>query len=55
METFAKLFGSLLSFVYHCFDLIVILGHLPLLTRPVNIVLRQNCVWQTCHYAATRP
>jgi hypothetical protein len=38
METFAKLFGSLLALVYHCFDHIVILGHLPLLTRPENIV-----------------
>lgn len=38
METFAKLFGSLLALVYHCFDRIVILGHLPLLTRPENIV-----------------
>src|SRR5215470_7539759 len=38
METFAKLFASLLALVYHCFDRIVILGHLPLLTRPENIV-----------------
>jgi hypothetical protein len=38
METFAKLFSSLLALVYHCFDRIVILGHLPLLTRPENIV-----------------
>jgi hypothetical protein len=38
METFAKLFGSLLSFVYHCFDRLVILGHIPLLTRPENLV-----------------
>jgi hypothetical protein len=38
METFTKLFGSLLVFVYHCFDRIVILGHIPLLTRPENIV-----------------
>lgn len=38
MDTFAKLFGSLVSFVYHCFDRIVILGYLPLLTRPENIV-----------------
>lgn len=38
METFAKLLGSLLALVYHCFDRIVILGHLPLLTRPENIV-----------------
>src|SRR5436305_15130448 len=38
METFIRLFGSLLVFVYHCFDRIVILGHIPLLTRPENIV-----------------
>ncbi len=28
METFTKLFGSLLVFVYHCFDRIVINGYL---------------------------
>jgi hypothetical protein len=38
MEEFPRLFGSLLALVYHCFDRIVILGHLPLLTRPENIV-----------------
>jgi hypothetical protein len=38
MEAFTKLFGNLLAFVYHCFDRIVILGYLPLLTRPENIV-----------------
>lgn len=38
MDTFTKLFGSLVSFAYHCFDRIVILGYLPLLTRPENIV-----------------
>jgi hypothetical protein len=38
MEDFVRLFGGLLAFVYHCFDRIVILGHLPLLTRPENIV-----------------
>src|ERR1700746_3946554 len=38
MEEFVRLFGSLLTLVYHCFDRIVILGHLPLLTRPENIV-----------------
>jgi hypothetical protein len=38
MEEFARLFGGLLAFVYHCFDRIVIRGHLPLLTRPENIV-----------------
>ena len=38
MEEFAQLFGSLLTFVYHCFDRIVVRGHLPLLTRAENIV-----------------
>jgi hypothetical protein len=38
METFTKLFGSLLTSVYHCFDRIVIQGYLPLLTRPEHIV-----------------
>jgi hypothetical protein len=38
METFTKLFGSLLAFVYHGFDRIVIQGYLPLLTRPEHIV-----------------
>jgi len=38
MEDFARLFGSLLTFAYHCFDRIVIRGHLPLLIRPENIV-----------------
>ena len=38
MEDFVRLFGSLLALVYHCFDRIVILGHVPLLTRPENIV-----------------
>ena len=38
METFCKLFGSLLALIYHCFDRIVIQGYLPLLTRPEHIV-----------------
>ena len=38
METFTKLFGSLLAFVYHSFDRIVIQGYIPLLTRPAHIV-----------------
>ncbi len=38
METFGKLFGSLLAFVYHCFDRIVIQGYLPLLTREEHVV-----------------
>jgi len=38
MESFDKLLGSLLSWVYHCFDRVVIQGYLPLLTRPEHIV-----------------
>ena len=38
METFLRLFGSLLALVYHCFDRIVIRGYLPLLSRPEHIV-----------------
>jgi hypothetical protein len=38
MELFAKLFGSLLVFVYHCFDRIVIHGYLSALTRPEQVV-----------------
>jgi len=30
--------GSLLTFVYHCFDRMVIQGYLPLLTREEHIV-----------------
>ena len=38
MEPFAKLFGSLLVFVYHCFDRVVINGYLSGLARPENVV-----------------
>ncbi|MBL8221954.1 MAG: hypothetical protein JNL62_22140 [Bryobacterales bacterium] len=38
METFAKLFGSLLVFVYHCFDRMVIHGYLTGLSRPEQVV-----------------
>ncbi len=38
METFTKLFGSLLFFVYHCFDRIVINGYLSNLSRPEQVV-----------------
>jgi hypothetical protein len=38
MELFNKLFGSLLVFVYHCFDRIVIHGYLSGLTRPEQVV-----------------
>ena len=38
MESFAKLFDSLLVFVYHCFDRIVIHGYLSGLSRPEQVV-----------------
>ena len=38
METFRSLFGKLLAFAYHCFDRVVIQGHLPLLSREGQIV-----------------
>jgi hypothetical protein len=38
MKTFRSLFGKLLVFVYHCYDRIVIQGHLPLLSREGQIV-----------------
>lgn len=38
MELFAKLFSSLLIFVYHCFDRIVIHGYLSGLSRPEQVV-----------------
>ena len=44
METFLRRLGSLLALVYHCFDRIVIFGYLPLLTRPEQIVQRQQAV-----------
>ncbi len=37
MELFAKLFGSLLLFVYHCFDRVVIHGYLSGLSRPGQV------------------
>ncbi|MBS1827572.1 MAG: hypothetical protein JST93_19815 [Acidobacteria bacterium] len=38
MESFTKLFGSLLVFVCHCFDRIVINGYLEHLSRPGQVV-----------------
>ncbi|MDQ1474182.1 MAG: hypothetical protein QOJ99_5662 [Bryobacterales bacterium] len=38
METFTKLFGSLLLFVYHCLDRIVINGFLTNLSRSEQVV-----------------
>jgi len=38
METFSRLFGSLLTFVYHCFDRVVINGYLSGISRPEQAV-----------------
>jgi len=38
MEPFSSLFGSLLLFVYHCFDRLVINGYLSGLSRPAQAV-----------------
>ena len=38
MDLFTQLFGGLLAFVYHCFDRIVIYGHLSGLSRPERVV-----------------
>jgi len=38
MDTFVRLFGHLLVFVYHCFDRIVIHGYLCGLSRPEQVV-----------------
>jgi hypothetical protein len=38
MELFARLFGGLLVFVYHCFDRLVIQGYLSGLSRPEQVV-----------------
>jgi hypothetical protein len=38
METLMQLFGSMMTFVYHCFDRIVINGYLSMLSRPEQVV-----------------
>jgi len=38
MELFARLFGDLLTLVYHCFDRVVIHGYLSGLSRPEQVV-----------------
>ena len=37
MDVFTRLFGSLLLFVYHCFDRVVIHGYLSGLSRPGQV------------------
>lgn len=50
METLMRLFGSMIVFVYHCFDRIVINGYVSILSRPESVVyffkeiLGQQCI-----------
>ncbi len=38
MEAFLELYATMIVFVYHCFDRIVINGYLSMLSRPENVV-----------------
>jgi len=51
METLMQLFGSMMIFVYHCFDRIVINGYLSTLSRPEQVVyFLKKVLAQTMHY-----
>lgn len=60
METLMQLFGSMMIFVYHCFDRIVINGYLSMLSRPEQVVyffkevLKQPCITKEILSARTR-
>lgn len=45
METFMRLYGNLIVFVYHCFDRIVINGYLSMLSRPENVFTSFTWLW----------
>jgi hypothetical protein len=53
MELFAKLFDSLLVFVYHCFDRIVVDGYLGGLSRPEQSSVSSAKSW-TCPLVSKR-
>ena len=55
MESFTKLFGSLLVFVYHCFDRIVINGYLENLSRPDQGFPERRSKWQISAEGGFRP
>jgi hypothetical protein len=38
MEIFIKLYASMLVFIYHCFDRVMIHGYLSMLSRPENVI-----------------
>jgi len=60
METLKRLFGSMIVFVYHCFDRIVINGYLSILSRPESVVyffkeiLGQQCITKEVLSARTK-
>ncbi len=60
METLMQLFGSMMIFVYHCFDRIVINGYLSMLSRPEQIVyffkeaLEKQCITKEVLSARTK-
>lgn len=60
METLMQLFGSMMVFVYHCFDRIVINGYLSMLSRPEQVVyffkevLAQQCITKEILSARTK-
>ncbi len=60
METFMRLFGSMIVFLYHCFDRIVINGYLAILSRPESVVyffkeiLGQQCITKEVLSARTK-
>ena len=47
MQLFVKLFGPYLQWVYHCFDRIVINGHLLGLMRENQVIYFFGTVWRT--------
>jgi len=60
VETLLQLFGSMIIFVYHCFDRIVINGYLSILSRPESVVyffkeiLGQQCITKEVLSARTK-
>ena len=60
METLMQLFGSMIVFVYHCFDRIVIHGYLFMLSRPEQVVyffkevLGKRCITKDVLSARTK-
>ncbi len=60
METLMEFLGSMMTFVYHCFDRIVINGYLSMLSHPEQVVyflkdiLSQQCITKEVLSARTK-